>query len=510
MLKTRIISCLLLVCLLCSAAACTSQETAEEQDTARLSSSISSDTKSTRPAVSSQTADSAAPEESEAQGTNSSAASNSTSKTPPRVSVTLPPAADGETQPPAESADTPAGTDTQQPAPTPHPDETGDSQTVQETPEPAELTPDDIFTANLLSRQYQSGQNLFLSPLSIQQALGMTANGASGSTLDGILQATGYTSLEEMQKQSGTYQQLLAKTPGYFTLANGIWLDSAFAGRVNPAFLEANKQYYNAEVSVEPLNGTAVGHINDWVSRKTNRLIPSIIDHLDGQSRMVLVNTLLFNGKWARPFDPNNTSVSTFHGAKGDIKLKFMPQMMPDSPWYEADDWCGTGGLQATRLDYDDGRTSMLVALPEDLDGFMQQLTPTALHDLCQNVAASSPKRVSLIMPRFSVTCDSGDTLGKALAGMGMQDAFSLQNADFSRLSSQGDEKLCIGQILHKTVLQVGEKGTTAAAATGEALAGGALPDKSLVLNRPFFCAILDKQTGAIYFAGAVCQPEVY
>ena len=113
-------------------------------------------------------------------------------------------------------------------------------------------------------------------------------------------------------------------------------------------------------------------------------------------------------------------------------------------------------------------------------------------------------------MPRFTLSYDAGSSLPDVLTDMGMKDAFSLGTANFDSISSQ---PLAIGQIVHKAVLQVGERGTVAAASTGVDLPGSpppVYPDVTLTLNRPFFCAILDKETGAIYFAGAVCQPEAY
>lgn len=536
MRKKKIISCLLAACLLCAAAACSSQP-AENQtdDTARLTTSVPESGTSSKPAGSSR--ESAASEEKGAQSTVPSVSSGSAGRhtstpstasrpTLPGFVATAPGGTEVNNRPtvpagrPADSAEQPAASDTRQPDPAPSQDtQSQDEQTddrpsndppAVEIPVPANLTPDDIFAANLLTRQYRKGQNLFLSPLSIQQALGMAASGASGSTLDGILQAAGYASPQELQSRSETYNQLLETTPGYFTLANGIWLDENFADTVNPDFLAVNQGLYQADVFVEPLNGTAEGHINQWVSQKTDGLIPSIVNGLSPESRMVLVNTLLFDGEWAHSFDPDKTYTSTFHGAGGDIRLQFMRQKFFDHSWYESEDWYGMGSLQATLLDYDDGRTAMLLALPENLDSFMQQLTPAALHLLLEDAGQPSDKIVEVVMPRFTLSYDAGSSLPDVLTDMGMKDAFSLGTANFDSISSQ---PLAIGQIVHKAVLQVGERGTVAAASTGVDLPGSpppVYPDVTLTLNRPFFCAILDKETGAIYFAGAVCQPEAY
>jgi serpin B len=66
--------------------------------------------------------------------------------------------------------------------------------------------------------------------------------------------------------------------------------------------------------------------------------------------------------------------------------------------------------------------------------------------------------------------------------------------------------------VIHKTRLEVDEKGTVAAAATAVIMrAGSAMPQqrekKTLIFDRPFVALIGDSQTGAILFAGVIEDP---
>ena len=76
--------------------------------------------------------------------------------------------------------------------------------------------------------------------------------------------------------------------------------------------------------------------------------------------------------------------------------------------------------------------------------------------------------------------------------------------ADFARMGSSG---FFIGEVFHKTRLEVDEEGTTAAAATGGNMASSVPVVKTLVFNRPFALLLCDTQTNAILFAGVVYEP---
>ena len=60
------------------------------------------------------------------------------------------------------------------------------------------------------------------------------------------------------------------------------------------------------------------------------------------------------------------------------------------------------------------------------------------------------------VLPRFSMEYRA--ELKEVLSGMGMTDAFDPDKADFSGLTER--EPVIIGQVIHQTALEVGEKGT--------------------------------------------------
>jgi serpin B len=131
-------------------------------------------------------------------------------------------------------------------------------------------------------------------------------------------------------------------------------------------------------------------------------------------------------------------------------------------------------------------------------------------------LASLRPERLSdgptefdldLKLPRF--TLDFSASLADYFKKMGMDVAFRYPGADFLPM---GSKELFISDVIHKTRLEVDEKGTVAAAATAIMMGAGsarrqAPKKKILVFDRPFVVLIGDSQTGAVLFAGVIEDP---
>ncbi len=119
--------------------------------------------------------------------------------------------------------------------------------------EQQQATADNAFTLNLFKTVQSTdntGDNLFLSPLSVSFALGMTSNGAKGDTLDGIKSTLDFTGFTQDQINS-YYNKLITELPKLdpqttLNIANSIWYKQGFS--VLPQFLQINTSYFNANV----------------------------------------------------------------------------------------------------------------------------------------------------------------------------------------------------------------------------------------------------------------------
>lgn len=113
-------------------------------------------------------------------------------------------------------------------------------------------------------------------------------------------------------------------------------------------------------------------------------------------------------------------------------------------------------------------------------------------------------------IPEFKF--DFGGSIAKDISAMGLDRAFA-SDADFSAMAKTSTGQLFIGDIIHKTHIEVNRYGTKAAAATEiEMKCGAALIDddkiRTVTLDRPFVMAIVDTQTSLPVFIGAVNSTE--
>ena len=112
-------------------------------------------------------------------------------------------------------------------------------------------------------------------------------------------------------------------------------------------------------------------------------------------------------------------------------------------------------------------------------------------------------------MPRFKLETDYQE-MTKTLQAMGMVRAFNPTDAQFEGICAS--EALYISKVCHKAFVEVTEKGTEAAAATGIGMGLGSAPldqpfTPTLRADKPFLFAIRDVKTGTLLFLGRIINP---
>lgn len=359
------------------------------------------------------------------------------------------------------------------------------------------------FGFDLLKKlqEHKPEENLFISPLSIAAALSMTLNGAAGQTKTDM-QQTMQVSDWDVESLNKAWKCLLEVLPALdqnvdVSIANSIWYREGYP--VRPEFLNANTQNYNSEVTALDFSDPiALATINGWVNQKTNGLIPTVLDQIPGNAVMYLINAIYFKGAWQKEFDPEYTNPSTFYLADGTQQpIEMMAHGETKLPYFE------TSTFQAVDLAYADSIYSMSIFLPK-VEVSVNDLAETLSQNNWNNwVASFQPQEMFFSMPKFKM--EYKELLNRSLSELGMGIAFR-ESADFSGINGTGG--LHIDEAIHKSFIEVDEKGTKAAAVTSIGIVETSVPAIPIFYaDRPFLFAIRENKTGSILFFGKLMNP---
>ena len=368
--------------------------------------------------------------------------------------------------------------------------------------DPALAQAADRFGIRLLQAVHaqRSTDNLFLSPISAQMILALTANGARGETQSEMLGALGYGDMDlaAVNGENRDLRGLLVDPEPRVAIsaANAIWHQKGFT--VVPAFRQVAEDQYGAEVRATRFGEPeAAEAIDRWVAQQTRNRITRAVGETSEDVRVVLVNALYFKGEWQEPFDRDRTENGPFHRLDGSVaEVPFMHQT--ETFGYVAEE-----GLVGVRLPYGSGDLALYAFMPDEWEGFVEGLTPERYQGW---IAAMTEERIRLAFPK--VRLNDSHELKDPLVALGMERAFDPDRADFSGLLVN-TSPLFIARVIQKTFLDINEEGTEAAAATVAMGTGGAPPWAlpEVVLDRPFLLAIRDDRTGVTLFLGAVVDP---
>ncbi len=357
------------------------------------------------------------------------------------------------------------------------------------------------FAVRLL-QQYAAeggGENILLSPLSALYALGMTMSGARGRTLE---QMTAVLGLDEqgMERLCGYAAALSAD--GETALANSVWMRDDKRLRVEPDFLQKAVDCYGAGLYKAAFDEQTVRDINEWVSEKTGGRIDEIVDEIPPDALLYLVNALAFDAEWETAYLAHQVREGSFTAADGS---RSTVQFMHSEERLYLQDGQARGFVKP----YAGGRYAFAALLPGEgvsPEEYIASLTGEKLSAL---LGGAEERTINAVLPKF----ESGSRLelGRALQAMGMTDAFSDEEADFTGMAAWSAGNIFISRVLHHTAIGVDEKGTRAGAATAvEAIKESATSEEiqTVCLDRPFVYLIIDREQALPLFVGVLNSPE--
>ena len=378
------------------------------------------------------------------------------------------------------------------------------------------------FAYNIFSK-LKGKENVFISPYSISMALSMLYNGADEKTRTEVAKVLGYHLLTDYSNAySETANQYMNANSKYLmdvlqkadpkveiSIANSIWLakDVAFQDTIDTALLAPVRNYYNADIfQVDFTKDKTLDQVNEWVSDKTEGMIDPFLEQFQDKEllRLFLANAIYFNGKWSKPFSPDDTRPEPFIGLNSTETVDMMFMNKEEYRYYSEN------GMRAIEIPYGNGSVVMNVLIPEDTENssiseVYDALSTSVVNQFLEKLDAAYIQELgTLALPKFEMEYGT-KSLNGALQELGMKDAFIEGEADFALI---GDD-LFVSQVSHKAKIQVEEWGTKAAAATGiEYGTTSALPEEPLqfIVNVPFIFFIRDKQTDSILFMGEMNQ----
>ncbi|MEX1184558.1 MAG: serpin family protein [Gemmatimonadota bacterium] len=348
----------------------------------------------------------------------------------------------------------------------------------------------------------ESDANVLISPLSASLALGMTLNGADGTTYTAMRDALGFAGMTEAEINAayrGLIPQLAARDDEVeFRLANAIWYRIGFD--VEQPFLDAvANSFFARAAAIDFDDPRAPRSISQWAEDQTGGRIKDLVEEIDPNDVMFLINAVYFKAPWATPFVPAATRSEPFTRSSGGSVS--VPTMNNDAGYPQL----LTPLVQIVELIYADSAFSMVLVAPADGSSLAQLtagLTPGRWADWMDGLQNG---RIMLSLPRFSFDYDV--TMNDALMALGMGVAFDEMNANFDRIHHETRNDLYISKVRQKAFIDVHELGTEAAAATSVTVSVTSMPPQ-VRFDRPFLFAIRERSSGAILFIGRVGDPS--
>ena len=343
--------------------------------------------------------------------------------------------------------------------------------------------------------------NVLISPLSVQLALSMTANGADGETKAEMERLLGSNiPTDELNKYLYNYvNSFLSDDKSKLKSANSIWFKDGNTLSIKEEFLKTAKSYYDVSVFKADFDKKTVKSINNWVDKNTDGMIDHIVDDISPYAVMYIINTLIFNAEWETVYQEYNVSDGTFNSISGNNQTV---SMMHSTEGIYLEDENATGFVKY----YKDCKYGFAALLPNKDISIYEYIDTLSAESLSEILENAQDEAVTAAIPKFSY--EYSLTMNDMLCELGMQSAFDVNKADFSKLATSSNGNICIGKVLHKTYISVNELGTKAGAATiVEMDCGSSMPPKKTVtLDRPFLFMITDTSTNLPVFIGMIVE----
>uniref|UniRef100_A0A8C5WZZ0 Serpin family A member 10 n=1 Tax=Malurus cyaneus samueli TaxID=2593467 RepID=A0A8C5WZZ0_9PASS len=340
--------------------------------------------------------------------------------------------------------------------------------------------------------------NVIISPLSVSALMSVYMLAAKGETYRQIVKGLNLHAVKDRvdhQHLPALFKQLICNITKNeeFLLVQGTLSFIQKDFKLKESFLNLSKQYFDMEflnVDFENLTQAKL-LINQHINKRTKGKIPGLFEELDRHNKLVLVDYIVFKGKWVYPFDSKFTEMETFHINK--YRSVQVPMMFKSDKINSTFD----ENLRCTviKIPYK-GNAHMLIVIPEkegDYISIEDHLTTELVESWLGNMKT---RYLDISFPKFKL--EQKYKMKKLLYGLGIKKLFT-RSADLSHLTDQE-------YVVQKAVIEVDEEGTEAAVASGSEITAFTVPPV-IKVDRPFLFMIFEETFKTLLFIGRVVDP---
>jgi serine protease inhibitor len=364
---------------------------------------------------------------------------------------------------------------------------------------------------------FYSDKNLIFSPLSVQIAMAMLADGIDDASFKEIARAFGMPNATR-EEFNQFHAQLFAlfKRPSEFVAAdstNALFYNQS--GKLKADFEQTLRQRYEAEIhTFDPGNPSASADaMNDWVRRATDGEIQTLVQEseIHKLSLGFFLNAFVLDAEWQEYFE--EAGERTFHPEKGEPRPIPMLQQAHVSAYADATTIIVRVPFKGREVSYyiltprREGDRMLIddtpFKEPITLDQLLQQLTPQRWKQLRAQVQSNGSTEV--YMPRFNLA--STVEFEEPLQATGIVKAFG--QAYFSRMFAQRPPDLppdYIEYVRQAAKIEVTAERVRVSGGTAVGTAATSVPE-ILYIDRPFLYLIVHEPTGVIMHAGVLRYP---
>ena len=364
-------------------------------------------------------------------------------------------------------------------------------------------------------KEIYCGENLICSPLSLQYAIAMAANGASGETLQEIIDFLGYgeEGIDALNEYSKTLLEQLPAVDLDVTLkvTDALLVNDDFP--LLPSFKKTvEESFYAAVDNIDFSDPQQIAaRINEWAKRNTNGFIDKVIEpsEISADAVAYIMNALYFKAKWAGDeyspmFREEGTKSENFTLNDGKT---IKAAMMRNTRYHE---YAEMDGYKVLVLPYANRKFNMYILLPDEnnIEGLIEKLQTSSWTDILANLKQDAEVHVKL--PKFNI--ENKHNLNDALNGLGVRKAFEPASAEFNGMFTPKDDYYYwISKVIQKSRISVSEWGTEAGSVTVVEMdatdAGPGPKEVYFYADHPFVFIIGEETSGTILFEGVVMQP---